>query len=92
MSKLSLGGSKDLPPGWGFPSPLYNHDTGKYDSSGMVWYGYPGHEKCKMKDIKALRAWKAEVDIDLPTVFGGRSFFERNNKLEPWHRTVYLGR
>ena len=39
MSDLSLGGGRSLPENWGYPSPLYNYDTGTYDDGGMVWHG-----------------------------------------------------
>lgn len=87
MSKLSLGSS--MPDGWGFPSPLYNHVTGQYEDDGMVWMK---KERCTMEDIEALKdALGDNVNIDIASVFGGASFFERNVRLYPYKRKVVLG-
>jgi hypothetical protein len=37
---LSTGGSEGLGM-WGYPSELYNFETGQSDSAGMVWQGGP---------------------------------------------------
>lgn len=81
MSNLSLGGG-GIPFGWGMPSPLYNHEKGAYESDGVLWLS---EERCTMDDIEALKEALGEnVNIDMATVFGGKSFRDRNKGLYPY--------
>jgi hypothetical protein len=89
MSDLSLGGG-GFPAGWGMPSPLYNFETGQYENGGVVWHGYEGHEKCTLEDVNALKDYNPDVNIDMPTVFGGPSFFERKGGKYPYKQTIVL--
>lgn len=89
MSDLTLGGT-DFPPGWGLPSPLYNHATGQYENGGVVWIGYEGHEKCTLEDVNAIKEYNPNINVDMPTVFGGPSFRERNQGEWPYKQTIVL--
>lgn len=66
MSDLSLGGG-GLPPGWGYPSPIYVN--GEYVSGGMIWMGKKAATEA---DIEALRQAVdgAAVTIDDGTLVG----------------------
>jgi hypothetical protein len=93
MSDLSDGGG-GLAENWGYPSPLYNHATGTYDSKGMVWHG---DENATKEDVRALYASLShlqepeDIMIDWPTCFGYPSFYERNQDQYPYKQTVVLG-
>ena len=65
MSELGGVGGQ-LPPNWGYPSPIYV--DGKYQSDGMLWLG---KEKATEADIQALKAELGEdVEIDEGTLCG----------------------
>ena len=87
MSKLSLGGG-GMPEGWGMPAPLFNHETHQYENDGVVWLS---DDACTLDNIRELKESLGEnVNIDIATVFGGQSFFERNRKLYPYKVSVVL--
>jgi hypothetical protein len=87
MSDLSSGAG-GMPAGWGMPSPLFNHQTHKYESDGVVWLS---DDRCTMSDIEALKdALGENVNIDIATVFGGKSFRDRNKDFWPYKQKVYL--
>jgi len=87
MSRLSLGDG-GMPAGWGMPSPLYNFETGKYENDGIVWLS---DERCTMADIEALKdALGENVNIDVATVFGGKSFRDRNKDFYPYKQSIKL--
>ncbi len=93
MSDLSLGNG-GLAENWGYPSPLYNFDTGTYDSKGMVWHG---DENATKGDVQALYDSLSHLQdpdnivIDWPTCFGYPSFFERNSGRLPYKQEIILG-
>ena len=87
MSDLTTG-EGSVPPGWSYPSPLYNHDTQEYESRGMVWVG---SEDCTKADIAALKdALGPETKIDIGSLTDEGSFYERNCKVEPYKQVIYL--
>ena len=68
MSDLSLGGTPDFPPNWGFPSDPYNYCTGSYTACGMIWYG---KDKCTLDDVLAIMDDpRSRKDIDRNTLCG----------------------
>ena len=88
MSDLEHGNG-GLPENWGYPSPLYNFETNKYESGGMVWHG---DEPATLADIYAIRATLGEdTDIDIISAAGGESFFERNGGKPPYKQEIILG-
>jgi hypothetical protein len=75
MGKQTLGGA-GMPRNWGAPSPVFNYETGKYESGGMVW---AGKNRTTAPDKKALKArFGNKVKIDGPTTRG---------KLDPKYST-----
>ena len=87
MSDLELGGG--APANWGIPSPLYNFETGTYDSAGLVWMG---EENATLDDMVAAKAYFGEnATFDTPTLFGLPSFRERNMDKPAYNQTVVLG-
>ena len=83
-----------MPAHWGFPSPMYNHDTAKYEVHGMVWHG---KEPCSKEDMAALQArFGADVVVDMPSLVGRKSkhyttYHKSNARKHPYKRTLRLG-
>ncbi len=51
MSELSSGEQGGLGQ-WGYPSSLYNLETGNYDNGGMVWQGGPPATKADKQQCR----------------------------------------
>lgn len=92
MAKQTLG-QGGIPKDWGFPSPLYNLETGQYDSRGMVWQGKKPATK---EDVAALRErFGAKTKIDGNSKRGRKApnyntFYSRNVGKGPYKQHLVL--
>ena len=83
-----------MPANWGFPSPMYNHATDKYEMHGMIWYG-----KAPMSpgDLSALqKRFGADVQVDIRSACGKAdkawsTYHKTYARKYPYKRTVFLG-
>ena len=78
-----------LPEPWGYPSPLYNFNTGVYENGGIVWHGDEPPTKENFVELFAVTG--LNVKIDVATCFGLESFFERNGGSPPYKQEIILG-
>ena len=54
---------------WGYPSALYNYQTNKFDTGGMVWHGRnPPNEKA-MLQLQNFPNW-VNMELDALTLVG----------------------
>ena len=60
---------------WRAANPIYNYCTEKMMTGGMIWNG---DENATLEDIEELQSvYGPNVHIDVPTLFGGESFYYR---------------
>jgi hypothetical protein len=93
MSELSMGGTGDLGE-WGYPSALYNFETGQYDDDGMIWNGDEKATKADRKQCKKAVHHKP-CKLDGASLCGKNdpeySTFREDNKGEwPYKQTITL--
>lgn len=90
--KLVPGGF-GLPPNWGLPSPLFNFNTGEYETGGLVWLG---KRKAGPKAVQAVKDQFGEnVRVDKLTLVGRKnpdytSFFYENVNKGPYRQPTLV--
>jgi hypothetical protein len=91
--ELSTGGSTGLGD-WGYPSELYNYNTGYSESGGMVWQGGPPATQADRDQCRAA-VHHDPVRFDARSLCGKddpdwTTFTEVNQDKEPYTQDVVL--